>query len=405
MHILYVTCEFPGEMSMGGLATYINNIASIMCRHGHYVTVLTLSDRGNSEYTLKNGVKVIAVELYKYNGKILHKQRTRVETIINAWHIYKKLSAYEKVHKVDIVQTANIYGVGLFRTKVPTIVRLSSDNIIYREAETFLFDKKQFLKKFYFEDWLEYIIEKRADAVFAPGNIIGAIVSRRINKPVSIIESPFYMDDLIEDQEIYQKELSQKKYFLTYGSLQNRKGTKVIAETMYKLLDKYKNIYFVFAGIDYNINKNGTMISAVTYLQKAAKEYKERVIYLGALSKNKLIPVIKNALACILPSRIENLSNACIEAMGLGKIVIATANSGYGQLITHKENGILFERDSMVALENAVDYFFAMSDVQKEKMEYMAQTAIERLDAEHCYQKLMELYNLTMKNRLSPSVR
>lgn len=398
MHIVYVTFEFPGEMLIGGLATYINNISSIMRSYGHDVTVLTLSGRWNKQYTLENGVKVIAVKLHQYNGKLWRKQKIRIETIVNAWHIHRRLSAYEKECKVDIVQAANINGVGLFRTKTPTVVRLSSDSIVYREAKRFIMGKEQFVEKFCFEDWLEYITEKRADAVFAPGNIIGSVVSKRIHRQVSIIESPFYMENLKEDEEIYQKKLSQKKYFLIHGSLQNRKGTKVIAESLPGLLDKYKNIYFVFAGNDFKINKNGTWISAVGYLQKAAKEHSDRVIYLGALPKTQLIPVIKGATACILPSRIENLSNACIEAMGLGKIVIATANAGYGQLITHKENGILFKRDSAVALEKAVDYFFAMDDAQKEKMQHMAQEVTGRLDAEHCYRKLIGLYETVVKD-------
>lgn len=401
MHIVYVTFEFPGEMPIGGLATYISNISNIMRGQGHNVTVLTLSDKQNREYILENGVKIIALERYRYNGKLWRKQQTRIENIVNAMRIHRKLSDYEKVCKVDIVQAANVYGVGLFRTKTPTVVRLSSDSVICREAERFIFDKEQFEEKLRFEDWLEYITEKRADAIFAPGNIIGSIVSKRIHRHVFTIESPFYMDDLKENTEIYHKELKNKKYFLIYGSLQNRKGTRVIAESLYMLLDKYRDIYFVFCGIDYGINKNGAMISAVSYLQRSAKEYDGRVIYLGVLPKNQLIPVIKGAMACILPSRIENLSNACIEAMGLGKIVIATANAGYGQLIAHNENGILFQRDSTVAVKKAVDYFLHMNDAQKEKMGQMAQKVIGHLDAEHCYQKIIELYETVVRNRES----
>lgn len=397
MHIVYVTSEFPGERKIGGLATYVNNISAIMSAKGHKVTVLTLSDWKDSEYTLENGVKVIGVKIYHYKGKYFHKQKGEIQIVIDAWHIYKKLKLYVKSNKVDVVQSANIYGMGLFRTKVPTVVRLSSDSIVFKEADKFIFDRKYFDGKFRFDDWMEYITEKRADAVFGPGNIIGSVVSKRIHRHVSIIESPFYMENLKEDAEIYQKKLSQKKYFLTHGSLHNIKGTKVVAESLHRLLDKYKNIYFVFVGIDYRINKNGATMSAVEYLKRAAKEYRERVIYLGVLQKNQLVPVIKNAMACILPGRIENLSNACIEAMGLGKIVIATANAGYGQLITHRESGILFKRDSPVALEKAVDYFLAMDDTQKEKMECMAQEIIGRLDAEHCYQKLLKLYETVIE--------
>lgn len=397
MNIVYVTYEFPGEMPAGGLATYINNISAIMREYGHHVTVLTLSEKQSREYILENGVKVIAVKRYLYEGKLWRKQKSRMETLVNAWHLHQIICDYEKSHRIDIVQATNIYGVGLFRTKAPTVIRLSSDSIIVREAGKFIFDLKQSDKKLLFEDWLEYITEKQADAVFAPGNITASIVSKRTNRPVAVIESPFYMEDLKEEREIYDKRLSGKKYFLTHGSMQNLKGTKVVAESLHMLLNKYRDIYFVFAGVDYQINKNGTTISAVNYLKRSAKEYANRVIYLGVLSKNQLTPVIQGAMACILPSRIENLSNACIEAMGLGKVVIATANAGFGQLIIHKKSGILFKRDSAAALERAVDYFMHMDNVQKEEMEYMAQEILERLNSEHCYQRLIGLYENIMK--------
>lgn len=397
MNIVYVTNEFPGEMPAGGLATYIKNISAIMRAHGHHVTVLTLSEKQSRVYMLENGVEIVTVKWHGYSGKLWRKQKSLIETFMNAWHIHRRLITYEAEHKVDMIQSANIGGVGLFRTKYPTVVRLSSDGILWREADKYIFSKNQLSNHFQFEDWVEYITEKRADAVFAPGKITAKIVSQRTGKPVSVIESPFYMDDLKEDKKIYNLELSGKKYFLIHGSLQNRKGTKVVAESLYTMLDRYKDIYFVFAGANYWIDKNGERIRSVLYLKNFAQQYADRVIYLGVLSKNQLFPIIKGAMACILPSRIENLSNACIEAMGLGKIVIATANAGYGQLITHKQNGLLFKRDSAVALEKTVDYFLHMSNAQKEKMEYMAQETIGRLDAENCYQKLMGFYRTVVK--------
>lgn len=82
MHIVYVTSEFPGERKIGGLATYVNNISAIMCAKGHKVTVLTLSDWRNSEYTLDNGVKVIGIKIYFYEGKRWHKRKIEIETVI-----------------------------------------------------------------------------------------------------------------------------------------------------------------------------------------------------------------------------------------------------------------------------------------------------------------------------------
>ncbi|HXQ33905.1 MAG TPA: glycosyltransferase, partial [Anaerolineales bacterium] len=51
-----------------------------------------------------------------------------------------------------------------------------------------------------------------------------------------------------------------------------------------------------------------------------------------------------------LPSLIDNLPNAGLESMGLGKVVIGTTGTGFEELITDGVSGFLVPRDNPQAL-------------------------------------------------------
>ena len=103
------------------------------------------------------------------------------------------------------------------------------------------------------------------------------------------------------------------------------KGTHVVAQLANELLREYSEIYLVLAGNSEELlDKNGKKIKADEFVKKSAGEFADRVIYAGRLVREQLYPFIQNAELCLLPYRMDNLSNACIEAMAMGKIVIGT---------------------------------------------------------------------------------
>ena len=59
------------------------------------------------------------------------------------------------------------------------------------------------------------------------------------------------------------------------------------------------------------------------------------------LPHSQLYPVIAGAHFVVLPSLIDNSPNACLEAMGLGKVVIGTIGTSFDELIIDGVNGFL----------------------------------------------------------------
>lgn len=44
MHIVYVSREYPPAIRMGGIASYVREIAETMVKRGHNVTVIAAND-------------------------------------------------------------------------------------------------------------------------------------------------------------------------------------------------------------------------------------------------------------------------------------------------------------------------------------------------------------------------
>lgn len=301
MHIAYITSEFMTEKESGGLAVYLNNISDIMSMHGHRVTVITLSDR-DGELFYKKGINVIRVKRTVLDP-LKDDLTAAVCMLENSWKLYKAVKEVKRKSCLDIVQSANYQAVGFFRDyQLPTVVRASSDSSLLRNAADIRFDYEMALKQKKPGDRVELMCVRQADAAYAPSVFCAKVITKRSGRKIDIIESPFVESDLELDDSVYQNRLAGKQYLLFNSSLSSLKGTHLGIEAAEYILGRYPELNLVYAGNNGGIKqlKGGTQDIA-GILRRQSERYGGRVIYLGKLEHQKLYPVIRNALACVLP--------------------------------------------------------------------------------------------------------
>jgi glycosyltransferase involved in cell wall biosynthesis len=95
----------------------------------------------------------------------------------------------------------------------------------------------------------------------------------------------------------------------------------------------------------------------------------------------------------LLPSRIEGLSQALLEAMALGKPVIASAAAGNIDLITDRRDGRLVEPLNPVAWANAIEELLADRAAADELGSAARRTARERYDLRRTVELTASLYD------------
>jgi glycosyltransferase involved in cell wall biosynthesis len=99
----------------------------------------------------------------------------------------------------------------------------------------------------------------------------------------------------------------------------------------------------------------------------------------------------------LLPSRSEGLSQSLLEAMALGKPVIASAAPGNVDVVTHGVDGYLVPSTDRTAWAGAIEHLLG-SRAEAERLGSMARiTARERFSLAHTIDRTIKLYEQVLK--------
>ena len=236
--------------------------------------------------------------------------------------------------------------------------------------------------------------------VFAPSSLLAKKISRT-NKKCQVIHSPMEAIDKSHlDWSLYKQKLYQKKYLLHFGTLSRIKGTDLISSIINPICRNHRDIHFVFIGRDDGI-PGGEKFTDI--IRRQNSEYLHRIIFLPPLSKNDLLPIVKKALVVLMPSRIDNYPNTCLEAMQVGTPVIGSRGSSIDEIIRDGYNGLLVENNSSRDLYRKINQYLDTSVYQKSKFRHNC-LAYTRLFHKHDYLgQLIKFYEQTISTFQHPA--
>lgn len=389
MNILFVSPGYPkrGEPTTG-FPNYLYRVSLALIQLGHKPIILAVG--GWDGHRVEQGIEIWTVRVPIYHG---YKSQA-VNYISNALQIgyalNRQIKALLNKRHIDIIQFTSLYGIALlYHGTIPAVLRLSSyAKTAFSSYQT---HSPEVVRTMAF---IERLSAYRCNAIFSPCKNNAVAFGRDCRRSVKVIETPFVNDVQEYDHQFYDSCLKGKKYALFFGTLYAEKGILVIAEILEKFLEANPDYHFVFIGDASSINgENPTQI-----LQKKAGKHVDRLIISNALRHKQLYPVIWNADFVVLPSLMENLSNACIEAMYFERVVIGTDGASFEQLIRHASNGLLCQIGSSQDLLEKMQLAVSMSRSEKEEMGRLARKRIDKLKPEYAVRKLVRLYEYVISD-------
>jgi glycosyltransferase involved in cell wall biosynthesis len=352
--IAFATPEYVTEEYFdGGLASYTHRVAKALAGLGHDIHVVTLSEIDEAELS-HEGVTVHRIRSSNRWSQLNRLTRSGLATtpllLDLSIKVYRKLKWLNSQQPLHLVQFPNYSCCGLVSIcclGVPHVLRASSYQPTWNEARGV---RRKLNSRM--EELLEGLQFRRSPHIYAPSfNLQQTLMKEARLAYVRVIRPPFYLETQDWETSVYDEFLKGKKYLLFFGRFQLHKGIHTLAQALPRFLEQYPDAYAVLVGRDM---ESSLAPSMADYARAQCGYYAERLVVLEKLPHRQLYPVISGAHLVVLPSLIENLPNACLEAMGLGKVVIGTAGTGFDELICEGVTGFLVAPNNPEALAKKI---------------------------------------------------
>jgi len=398
----------------GGAERSYFDTAKILADHGHEIAFFSMKHSDNRpsrwskyftqevDYQAKNNsgkkIKIILNIFYNFQAKrnlekLILKFKPEVAHLHNIYHqLSPSVISVLKKYKIPTVMTLHDYKL------VCPNYNLYAHNVIYEKSRPnkyykVLLDKAvkdSYLKSLvcaaeaYFHKFLG--LYDKIDLFISPSHFLkNKFEEFGFKNKIAYLPHP-----LIEKESASAKSESEEKYILYFGRLSREKGIDDLMRAYASLKTDIK-LYILGDGPA----KNDLIILADEL------GVKSKIKFIAHLSGLNLQIIIKKAEFIVLPSRwYENAPYSVIEAMAMGKTVIASDLGGLKELIQSGQNGFLYKAGDVNELAKAMSYVINNPEV-KNKIEVNAvKSADLKNNKQNFYNKLIKLYEQAMaKNK------
>jgi len=397
VHIGFLSTEFPSpKRPGGGLANYLANVTTALHKQGHRSTVFLLcseAEEGEGEET-QTTVRLRKIRRFTFPA-LLRKLPGFVvlEYWFNSRRLAKEVLYLHQKDHIDLVQSPNIEALGLALSvseQIPVICRCSCYSPLFRDA----WGEAPSLH-YALSDWLEHRLYLKATNVFTPSTFMATHLASAVGRNVEVIRSPCFPPVLDLDYSLFESQLCAKHYLLYVGTLNRVKGSDVFTDAIPRLAEQNPNLHFVLIGRDDHYPGRK---SAIDYLREKTAEYSHRVHCFSELTKRELYPIIQHARALVIPSRVDNYPNVCLEALAMRVPVIAARGASLEEMLVEDETGIFFENGNPSALAEAAESFLSLSSAIRSDWQENARQHLERLKKRNAISLHLDLYKTTSEH-------
>lgn len=266
-------------------------------------------------------INVLAIKLFTWYGHRLYKRYVAENGVPDIIHVHSIIYAGLIAEKVFI------------KHKIPFVITEHSSafarNLI--SANELLIAKK---------------VTSSASRKFAVSKKFADLLNNTIGEEnLPWEELPNTVNEIFFKKSIKQKLNKSEFRFINIAFMNDNKRQINIIKAFAKICKQYQNAYLTIGG-------DGPLREQLEYLTTDLG-IKDKIKFTGILSREQVMTAISSADAFILSSKHETFGIVVIEALALGKPVIATRCGGPESII-RKEDGILIPVDDINSLTAAM---------------------------------------------------
>lgn len=337
------------SLDSGGAERVLTGMANWWSKHGHRITIITLSDHV-AFYQLDSNISHVKLGLLASSKNTLQ----AVQGLFNRLRILRteiKKSKPEVVisflDKTNILTLLACFGLNY------KIIVSERTNPLHLTISSFW----SFLRKITYNNAAGLVVQTRS--------VVGWSETQVDLEKIFVIPNALDAERIsqIQESSLTLVELPWKNRVITMGRLSHEKGHDLLLKACAKSFSEFPDWGLEIIG-------DGIDKERLMFLAEDLK-IAHRVKFYGQIKAP--FGLIKGADIFALPSRVEGFPNALLEAMALGKAVVSfDCPSGPSELIKDGENGFLIHPEDVDAFSFALNELI-MSPCLRERLGSTAQ--------------------------------
>lgn len=407
MRILMLSQFYPPII--GGGAIHVRSLSLELAARGHHVVVVTLWHHGQADFEQESGVRVYRVRsstrrlpwLFSDNGR-------QYASPIPDPEVMLALRRIIMLERPEIVHAHNWLVYSFLPLKIWSgarlVVTLHNYDLVCVKT-TLLFHGSHctgpnFTKCIacaaHFYGPTKGMPTLLAHRVMAPlrRNLVDMFlpVSQSVARGNNLIAShlPFQVihnfipDDIALPQgdiAPYLAQLPAEDYLLFVGALNRQKGLDVLLDAYTRLSHAPPLVLIGYSTPEW---------------QELSEHCPSNVFVFKNWPRNAVMGAYRRSLTVLLPSvSAESCPTSVMEAMAMGRPVVASRIGGLGELVADGETGLLVEPGDVQALQRAIEHLLAHPDLRgrmgraalRNVIAFQASAVVPRI--EHVYEELL----------------
>jgi mannosylfructose-phosphate synthase len=134
-----------------------------------------------------------------------------------------------------------------------------------------------------------------------------------------------------------------EKYIFCLSRVDTNKGYDLLLNAFARVCEKYDDVYLVTGGGSKNPEPREKEVLAMMDRIMQEKGISNKIIFVGHVVEQLMIPYYQNAQFFVMPSIFEPFGMTCQESMSCGVPVIASRFGGIRTVLTHEQDGLLID--------------------------------------------------------------
>jgi glycosyltransferase involved in cell wall biosynthesis len=326
----------------GGIETLTEEIGSRMAARGHKVTVYSSRDYGTTSGSYK-GMEIVTVP--SIPSKTMHKLSICMNSVVDV--IKKSQTDIVHIHAVG----PSLFSIFTRLCGIPTIVQ--THGLEWKR------DKWGMVGRSFFK-----LADRTAvyfpHATTAVSQVQKQYYEEKFNRPVTYIPTGVNYVTKRSPRHILELGVEPRKYILFAARLVQEKGAHFLIEAFRELDTDMK---LIIAG-------DAAYSEEYKHGLRKLSEGDDRIVFTGFVSGNYLEELFSNAYIFCLPSTVEGLPIALLEAMSYGNCCVTSDIPENIEAL--KNHGYTFKNRNAEDLKRVL-YHLIKDPVKTEKTKKMAQ--------------------------------